>query len=61
MDGQTGRHGNQHTTRKESSAEALAAVHLGATLVQYFSSVRSAMPDRLAAKGVRAVVAGYCA
>lgn len=37
-DGQTSRHGKQHPTRKETPAEARAAVHLAALLVQYFSS-----------------------
>ncbi|MFE6869558.1 hypothetical protein ACFVFS_23760 [Kitasatospora sp. NPDC057692] len=37
-DGQTSRHGKQRPTRKETQAEAKAAVHLAAVLVQYFSS-----------------------
>ncbi|MFE2412343.1 hypothetical protein ACFXDE_28745 [Kitasatospora sp. NPDC059408] len=37
-DGQTSRHGKQRPTRKETPAEAKAAVHLAAVLVQYFSS-----------------------
>ncbi|MFE3875426.1 hypothetical protein ACFXPX_13620 [Kitasatospora sp. NPDC059146] len=37
-DGQTSRHGKQRPTRKETQAEAVAAVHLAAPLVQYFSS-----------------------
>ncbi|MFB7672659.1 hypothetical protein ACFC26_14740 [Kitasatospora purpeofusca] len=37
-DGQTSRHGKRLPTRKETSEEARAAVHLAAVLVQYFSS-----------------------
>ncbi|MFD8483612.1 hypothetical protein [Kitasatospora sp. NPDC059673] len=37
-DGQTSRYGKRRTTRKETQAEAVAAVHLAAVLVQYFSS-----------------------
>ncbi|MFF1872353.1 hypothetical protein [Kitasatospora herbaricolor] len=37
-DGQTSRHGKQRPTRKETPTEAVAAVHLAAVLVQYFSS-----------------------
>ncbi|MGW2542593.1 hypothetical protein ACWC5I_17375 [Kitasatospora sp. NPDC001574] len=37
-DGQTSRHGKQRPTRKETPAEAKAAAHLAAVLVQYFSS-----------------------
>ncbi|MGW4806441.1 hypothetical protein [Kitasatospora sp. NPDC004272] len=37
-DGQSSRHGKQDLTRKETEAQAVAAVHLAATLVQWFSS-----------------------
>lgn len=36
--GQTSRHGGQQPTRNETQAEAEVAVHLAATLVQWFSS-----------------------
>ncbi|WP_404871009.1 hypothetical protein ACI1MP_37840 (plasmid) [Kitasatospora griseola] len=37
-DGQTSRHGKKGPTRKETEAQAVAAVHLAAVLVQWFSS-----------------------
>ncbi|MFJ6621206.1 hypothetical protein ACIQOW_27000 [Kitasatospora sp. NPDC091335] len=36
--GQTSRHGKQHATDRETVAEAIAAVHIAAALVQFFST-----------------------